>query len=284
MIVYEIIDSLLMAAGHVAKYPIIYKPWLRSNVYMTMLIAAVVYGLNELAYVSISPVSENSTVLLLTWLLAELVNILLVRRDKIIDMLILEYFYQFTYNIIGTALIAMFTAIYSMLSGTDVNMWFDRLTSTKSDFIIRMMATVICFAVSLAICRKCMTFMSNLKKKLKLLLFWGMILPLSAFMIIKNFAALDSDNMMQGPVVICYGILLACVSVCLIIFFTSVFLQTKEENRLMQIKIEVQNQQYQRILKAQQEAREAKHDLNNRLAAYTVAGYNDKKKEDISKQ
>ncbi len=106
------------------------------------------------------------------------------------------------------------------MASVSLHIWFDRLTSTKSDFIIRMISTVICFAVSLAICRKCMAFMSNIKRKLKMLLFWGMILPLFAF---------------------------------------------------MQLKIEIQNQQYQRILKAQQEAREAKHDLNNRLAAYTVA-------------
>ena len=72
-----------------------------------MLIAAVVYGIDTLIYTSISPLSENSACLLGTWFLAEIVNILMVRKDKIIDMLILEYFYQFIYNVIGTGLIAL---------------------------------------------------------------------------------------------------------------------------------------------------------------------------------
>ncbi len=284
MLVYEIIDSALMASGHVAKYPVIYKSWLRFNVYVTMLIAAAVYGINEFAYLSVSPVSDNNIVLMLTWLLAEIVNILLVRRDKIIDMLILEYFYQFVYNIIGTGLIAAFTIIYSLLSGEAVSMQFDRLTATGSDFIIRIISTALCFAISLMLCRKCTVIMANLQRRLKLLLFWGMVVPLSAFMILKNLVALTAEDMAQGPLVVCYGLLLAWVSVCLLIFFTSVFLQTREDARLVQIKTEAQNLHYRRVLKAQQELREAKHDLKNRLVAYRMAGYNHDNSEEFSKQ
>ena len=95
MIIYELLDSTVMTLGHVFKYPVIYRSWLRFNVFITMLIATVVYGIDTLIYTSISPLSENSACLLGTWLLAEIVNILMVRKDKIIDMLILEYFYQF---------------------------------------------------------------------------------------------------------------------------------------------------------------------------------------------
>ncbi len=284
MLIYEIIDSAIMTSGHVAKYPVIYKPWLRFNVYVTMLIAAVVYGIGELAYVSASPVSDNRVVLLLTWLMAEIVNILLVRKDKIIDMLILEYFYQFVYNIIGTGLIAAITTIYSLMSGETVNMSFDRLTATSSDFIIRIVSAALCFTISLMLCRKCTAIMANLQRGLKLLLFWGMVVPLSAFMILKNLVVLTAQDMAQGPVVVCYGLLLAWVSVCLLVFFISVFLQTREEARLMQIKTESQNLHYQRVLRAQQELREAKHDLKNRLAAYCMAGHNHDTSEEFSKQ
>jgi hypothetical protein len=284
MLIYEIIDSAIMASGHVAKYPVIYKPWLRFNVYLTMLIAAIVYGIGELAYVSASPVSDNRTVLMLTWLLAEIVNILLVRKDKIIDMLILEYFYQFVYNIIGTGLIAAITIIYSLLSGEGANMQFDRLTATSSDFIIRIISTALCFTISLMLCRKCTVIMANLQRRLKLLLFWGMVVPLSAFMILKNLVVLTAEDMSQGPIVVCYGLLLAWVSVCLLVFFISVFLQTREEARLIQIRTEAQSLHYKRVLKAQQELREAKHELKNRLVAYSMAGHNRNTSEEFSKQ
>ena len=276
MILYELIDSTVMTLGHVAKYPVIYRSWLRFNVFITMLIASVVYAIDSLVYISASPLSENSAVLIGTWLLAEIVNILLVRRDKIIDMLILEYFYQFIYNIIGTGLIALNTVIYGAISGADINMWFSRATMTGPDYVIRIISSVICFTISLMICRKTSVIMVNLQRKLRLLLFFGTVLPLFAFMLLKNIVVLTAENMLQGSLVICYGILLALVSVCLLIFFISVFLQTKEDNRLMQIRIESQNMHYQRVLKAQQELREAKHDLANRLAAYSIAGNNNR--------
>lgn len=272
MILYEIIDSMVMTFGHAAKYPVIYRPWLRFSVFTSMLMAAVAYGIDSLVYISVSPVSENSAVLISTWFLAEIVNILLVRWDKIMDMLILEYFYQFLYNIIGTGLIALNTVIYGTVSGADINTWFSRATITGPDYVIRIISAAVCFTISLMICRKASVIMVNLQRKLKLLLFFGTVLPLIAFMLLKNIVVLTDENLMQGPMVICYGILLAVVSVCLLIFFISVFLQTREDNRLMQTRIEAQNMHYQRVLKAQRELREAKHDLANRLAAYSIAG------------
>ena len=274
MIIYELLDSLVMTLGHAFKYPVIYRPWLRFNVFVTMLIAAVVYGIDSLVYTSISPVSENSACLLGTWLLAEIVNILMVRKDKIIDMLILEYFYQFIYNVIGTGLIALNTIIYGIISGAATDMWFSRQTLTDSDYVIRIISAAICFTISLMICRKVSVIMANMQKKLKLLLFFGMVVPMAIFMVIKNVVILTTENMLQGPLVVLYGILLMWVSVCLLIFFVSVFMQTKENNRLIQARIESQNMHYHRVLKAQQELREAKHDLANRLAAYNIAQTN----------
>ena len=274
MIIYELLDSTVMTLGHVFKYPVIYRPWLRFNVFVTMLIAAVVYGIDSFVYTSISPVSENSACLLGAWLLAEIVNILMVRKDKIIDMLILEYFYQFIYNVIGTGLIALSTAIYGIISGAAADQWFSTTTSTSSDYVIRIISAAICFAISLMICRKVSVIMANMQKKLKLLLFFGMVVPMAIFMVIKNVVVLTTEVLMQGPLVVLYGILLMWVSVCLLIFFVSVFMQTKENNRLIQTRIESQNMHYHRVLKAQQELREAKHDLANRLAAYNIAQTN----------
>ena len=274
MIIYELLDSTVMTLGHVFKYPVIYRPWLRFNVFVTMLIAAVVYGIDSFVYTSISPVSENSACLLGAWLLAEIVNILMVRKDKIIDMLILEYFYQFIYNVIGTGLIALNTIIYGIISGAATDMWFSRQTLTDSDYVIRIISAAICFTISLMICRKVSVIMANMQKKLKLLLFFGMVVPMAIFMVIKNVVVLTTEVLMQGPLVVLYGILLMWVSVCLLIFFVSVFMQTKENNRLIQTRIESQNMHYHRVLKAQQELREAKHDLANRLAAYNIAQTN----------
>ena len=61
------------------------------------------------------------------------------------------------------------------------------------------------------------------------------------------------------------------MAISLLIFFINVFLKTREENQLMQAKIEAQNEYYHRVLKIQQELREAKHDLVNQLVAYNIS-------------
>ena len=61
------------------------------------------------------------------------------------------------------------------------------------------------------------------------------------------------------------------MAISLLVFFINVFFKTREENQLMQAKAEAQNEYYYRVLKIQQELRETKHDLVNRLVAYNIS-------------
>ena len=123
--------------------------------------------------------------------------------------------------------------------------------------------------------------MSNVSRRLKHLLFAGVVLPVFIFVVLKHIADPNHTQLFAGPLIICYGILLVILTVSFLVFFISIFVQTKEENRLVQAKIEAQSEHYRRVLRIQQELREAKHDLANRLAAYNISHNTDKKQERI---
>lgn len=271
MITYYIIYALIMTAGVVVKFLFLYKNMLRFNVPVTLIIAAVTCAAEELAYLPFSPLCNNAPALLFIYLLSVAVTIMLVRFDRLIDMLILDCFYQFIYNILGTAIITALTILYGTITGADMNTWFSQSTSTVADYIIRCLTVAMCFIIGLMICRKCMPLIVNMSMKLKLPLFMGTALPVFIFMVIRHIVNPDASQMLSGFLVICYGILLTLIAISLLVFFINVFLQTKEENQLIQAITEAQNEYYHRVLRIQQELRETKHDLVNQLVAYNIS-------------
>ena len=272
MTAYIITNSLLMIFGLAVKFPIVYKPILRFNMWFSTIVVAITCAAVEFAALPSSPVYDSPMAHLILYYISILVCIILARPDRITEMLIMEYFYQFLYNILGTAVMAILTVIYGALSGAASTTWFSKSTSTASDYVIRCTALAICFAVSLIICRRCMPLVLNVNRKLKRLLFAGVILPVIVFVTLKVIINPDASQVLAGPLVICYGILLLVVTATLLIFFTNVFLHAKEENNLIQSRLEAQNRHYHRVLEIQQELREAKHDLANRMAAYNITG------------
>ena len=281
MTVYATIFAMIMTLGGTIIFPVIFRPVLRFNIVTTTAIAAIVYAAVELAYRPFSPICDNRPALMAVYSMSILIYILLIRTDKIIDALIINCFYEFLYNIIGTATITILTVIYGAASGADSSTWFSFSTSTATDYVIRCISLILCLGISLIICRKCMPLMSNLNRRLKLTLFMGTVVPLLIFMIIRHAVDPNKPWMMAGPMVICYGILLMLMAVSLLIFFINVFLHTREENRLVQAGIEAQSEHYRRVLRIQQELREAKHDLANRLVAYNISQNTDKRQERI---
>lgn len=271
MITYHIIYALLMTAGLVIKFPLLYKNMLRFNIHITIIIATAVYAAEELAYLSFSPLCDNTPALFIIYLLSVAATIMLIRFDRIIDMLILDCFYQFLYNIMGTAIIAVMVAVYGAVTGADMNTWFAQSTSTAADYRIRCIAVAMCFIIALVICRKCKPLMLNMSMKLKLPLFMGTAVPVFIFMVIRHIVNPDASQMLSGFLVVCYGILLTLMAISLLVFFINVFFKIREENQLMQAKTEAQNEYYHRVLKIQQELREAKHDLVNQLVAYNIS-------------
>ena len=272
MTAYLITNSLLMIFGLTVKFPIVYKPILRFNMWFSTIVVALTYAAVEFAALPSSPVYDRPEAHLILYCISILVCIILARPDRIMEILIMEYFYQALYNILGTAIMAILTVAYGALSGADSTTWFSKSTSTASDYVLRFATLAICFAVSLVICRRCMPLVLNVSRKLKRLLFAGVILPVIIFVTLKVIINPDASQVLAGPLVICYGMLLLMVAVTLLIFFISIFLHSKEENNLIQTRLEAQNRHYHRVLKIQQELREAKHDLVNRMAAYNISG------------
>ena len=260
-----------MTAGTVTKFPLLYKNMLRFNVPVTVINTAVTSSAMELAYLPFSPLCDNAPALLFIYLLSIAATVMLIRFDRLIDMLILDCFYQFFYNILGTAIITVLTAIYGAVTDADMNTWFSQSTSTAADYIMRCAAVAVCFVIALIICLRCIPLIVNMNMKLKLPLFMGTAVPVFIFMVLRHIIDPDTSQMLSGFLVVCYGILLTLMAISLLIFFINVFLKTREENQLMQAKIEAQNEYYHRVLKIQQELREAKHDLVNQLVAYNIS-------------
>ena len=87
----------------------------------------------------------------------------------------------------------------------------------------------------------------------------GTAVPIFIFMVLRQAIDPDTSQMLAGAMVACYGILLTLMAVSLLVFF------------IIQAKIEAQSEYYHRVLKIQQELREAKHDLANQLVAYNIS-------------
>ena len=259
MIIYSIIHEAILILGNVVKFPIVYRSMLRFNLCTTLVIATI-GALSDMAAIPFSPLYGNRAAMLIVYFITVLTFIVLIHPDKIIEGLIINCFYQFLYNIIGSALIAMMTAIYGAVSGADISTWFSFSTSTATDYIIRYVSLILCFGISLIICRKCAPLLANVSRR-----------PVFIFVVLKHIADPNHTQLFAGPLIICYGILLVILTVSFLVFFISIFVQTKEENRLVQAGIEAQSEHYRRVLGIQQELREAKHDLANRLAAYNVS-------------
>ena len=271
MILFNIIYPTIVTIVLTAAFIIIFKDMLRFNIYISTAIIAIVFAVDELVYMPFSPGYDSNIIITITYILMILTCILLVRPDKIIDMLIIDCFFHFLYNIIGTALMALSAAVYGAITGADPDTWFTTSTSTASDEIIRYVAVVVAAAVATIIVLKCMHIILNLNLRLKLPLFLGTAVPMYTFMILKNLLVYDSSQLLSGTFVVCYGLLLTIIAISLFVFFINVFLKTKGDNQLAQLQIEAQNAHYQKILNLQQELRETKHDLVNQLVAYRLS-------------
>ena len=267
---YSIIYATVFQLPFILSFYFLYKNWLRFSVPATMLTASMIYGLDLLAC-RLPLLSEAGWPLAIVSSVVMLIHVVLVRKEYIADTLITYELLALVLNVAASALMAALSFIYSRISGQSSETWYINETSTAADFIMETICVIAGAAFGLIVCRKCIPILQNVRSGLKLMLCMGFVFPLFLFIILSRIFVTEQEQQLGGPLVIAYGILLIVVSVSLLIFFISVFMQTKENNRLIQTRIESQNMHYHRVLKAQQELREAKHDLVNSIAAYSIA-------------
>ena len=267
---YSIIYATVFQLPFILSFYFLYKNWLRFSVPATMITASMIYGLDLLAC-RLPLLSEAGWPLAIVSSVVMLIHVVLVRKEYIADTLITYELLALVLNVAASALMAALSFIYSRISGQSSETWYINETSTAADFIMETICVIAGAAFGLIVCRKCIPILQNVRSGLKLMLCMGFVFPLFLFIILSRIFVTEQEQQLGGPLVIAYGILLIVVSVSLLIFFISVFMQTKENNRLIQTRIESQNMHYHRVLKAQQELREAKHDLVNSIAAYSIA-------------
>ena len=267
---YSIIYTIVFQLMFVPRFYFLYRNWLRFSLTSTIIIAALIYGFDFLAC-HLPLFSEAGWLPTITSNFIILMHIALVRKECIADALIIYEMFDLVFNVGATALMAALSFIYSRISGQSSETWYITDTATPADFIMRTIGVIAGTASGLIVCRKCIPVLQSVRGRLKLMLCMGFVLPILLFITFSRIFITDSQQYLSGSFVIAYGILLIVVSVSLLIFFISVFMQTKENNRLIQTRIESQNMHYHRVLKAQQELREAKHDLVNSIAAYSIA-------------
>ena len=274
---YSIIYTIPFQLPFVLSFYFLYRDWLRFSVPVTIITASLIYGFESFVFVTSLFDSARPMVIIDTVIM--IVSIILVRTEHIADILIIDKLLEFVLNVGGTALAAAFSFTYSIISGQSSEIWYNLNPVLAADMTIKTAAAAIAVTFGFIICKKCIPVLKGVRSSLKLMLCIGFVLPIYLFIALSRIFITDSQQYLSGFAVIAYGILLIITAVSLLIFFTNIFMQAKEDNRLIQTRIESQNMHYRRVLKAQRELREAKHDLKNRLAAYSLAEDNNILKE-----
>lgn len=197
------------------------------------------------------------------------------QRNKIVRMMIIQMLYLFLLNAIGTILMVICTTGYGLIAGTSNATWMVRSVSTSVDFFFRYILLIPVGYVSCRIARKGIPLLEKLTKRERLLLMLGTAGPYYAFYAFKLLAAEEASDYYGGIIVIFYGLFLACLALCLLLFIETVLIRLRGERKELQIQMELQKRQYERIRKLQDGVRELRHDLVNHLAVRTIS------KEDV---
>ena len=266
---YSIIYTIPLQLPFVLSFYFLYRDWLRFSVPVTIITISLLYGFESFAFVT--SLFDSARPMVIIDVCVMLVSIILIRREHISDILIIDKLLEFVLNVGGTALMAALSFTYSVMSGQTSEIWYNPDPVSVTDMMMKAICAAIAVTFGLIICKKCIPVLKGVRSSLKLMLCMGFVLPIYLFIAFSRFFITDQQQYLDGFVVIIYGILLIVTTVSLLIFFINIFMQAKEDNRLIQTRIESQNMHYRRVLKAQQELREAKHDLVNTLAAYNIS-------------
>ena len=187
------------------------------------------------------------------------------------SMLILYMVYAFLYNALAGVIISAMTTAYGIFAGKSNQTWFVGATMTESDFILKWTGALLSYAAAILICRKCIQLLAYLREREKWFFSLGFLITDTVCMLLTRLFATNSAAMLGGFLVAIYAIDIIWLAAFSTLTLVLPLIRLRCENRRLQAQMEEQYQYYRKVLKTQQQLREIRHDLKNRLVAETVA-------------
>ena len=175
------------------------------------------------------------------------------------------------FNILGIAIIAALTALYGMLMGRDSQTWFLDETATQADYIIKYIGMIIGYVVSFWITKKCILLLEYLPEKEVWIFSVGLVGLHLLFTFVTRTFMEDSSQYMAGFFVTLYGIYNVGMALLGVLTLMLPLLRLRRENRELRNQMEEQYEYYRKVLETQQQLRESRHDLKNRLVVKAMA-------------
>ena len=265
----QIIESSIYFTATVSTFWILFRHWLRFSVKKTLGLAAVFVFIDDVSAL-LTPFGSG-WILSIIFLVDAAAEIQLVKWGYRRKACILYEIQCLLFNILGIAIIAALTALYGMLMGRDSQTWFLDETATQADYIIKYIGMIIGYVVSFWITKKCILLLEYLTEKEVWIFSVGLVGLHLLFTFVTRTFMEDSSQYMAGFFVTLYGIYNVGMALLGVLTLMLPLLRLRRENRELRNQMEEQYEYYRKVLETQQQLRESRHDLKNRLVVKAMA-------------
>ncbi len=269
---YSILKYVIWDVVYFLETWMLYRSYFRFRDYVSVGFVMLMYIMEDCAYYITEWGTLSDVMIHYCFVLLGLIPF---QRNKIVRMLIIQILYLFVFNVIGSISMVICTTGYSLIAGTSNETWMASSISTSMDDFFHYTLLIPVSYVACLIARKGLPLIEKLTDRERLLLMLGTAMPNYAFYAFKLLVAEEVSDYYGGIVVILYGLLMAWVALCLILFIETVLIRLSGERKELQVQMELQKQQYEKIRNLQDGVRELRHDLINHLAVRTIS------KEDV---
>ena len=246
------------------------KPYFRYSVRFTLIVAALLSFSQLLA-------SEIATgayqwIYGVVLVLSVLLLLPLMRKGTRAMMAIAYMMCVYIYNMIGTAIAAVLTTIYGLITGSSNQTWFTEETMTDADYVLRWIGVVISYAVAIWLARRYMVLLEYLTEREKTIFAFATLGVDSVFSFFTRTVITSAEQMLAGIIVTLYGVYVVWLGVFLALALILPLVRLRSENKKLEQEMRQQYLYYQNVLETQGRLREIRHDLKNRIIAETLAG------------
>lgn len=259
----QIIESSIYFTATVSTFWILFRQWLRFSVKKTLCLAAVFVFIDDVSAL-LTPFGSG-WILSIIFLVVAAAEIQLVKWGNRRKACILYELMIFLYNALGIAIISALTALYGSFAGKDSQTWFLDETATQTDYVIKWIGMIIGYVVSFWVTRKCIALFEYLAEKEIWFFSVALVGQHLLFTFITRAFAETSSQYLSGFFVTLYGIYNVGMALLGILILILPLLRLRRENRKLRTQMEEQYEYYRKVLETQQQLREIRHDLKNRL-------------------
>lgn len=213
MELYSMLNSIISIVPFLMMYRFVYRNWFRFDVRIATFLFVMLYIL-EYVYLSRIEISGINRAWIHVLLYA--VPLTFFRKEMVTKAMIIDVFFNFLYNVIGTIIMLLLVKGYDILTGTDNQTWMAMDYNTRVDYLFRYLMMPTAGGISCYIAYKVMPLLEKLTKRERLWIALGLAGTTEGFIVFNRLAIKGIDDYYGGIVVICYGLaLLLMGSICI---------------------------------------------------------------------